>query len=64
MNTERPLIRPFNNLDDLEKIVSGIPVKRLGTPDEIGSICCWIASEDGAYATGADFSLNGGIHTG
>jgi len=50
--------------DVLEKIVSGIPVKRLGTPDEIASICCWIASEDGGYATGADFSLNGGIHTG
>ena len=44
--------------------MSGIPVKRLGTPDEIASICCWIASDDGGYATGADFSLNGGIHTG
>ena len=50
--------------DVLEKIVSGIPVKRLGTPEEIASICCWIASDDGGYATGADFSLNGGIHTG
>ena len=50
--------------DVLEKIVAGIPVKRLGTPEEIASICCWIASEDGGYATGADFSLNGGIHTG
>jgi hypothetical protein len=27
MNTERPLIRPFKNLDDLEKIVSGINLK-------------------------------------
>jgi len=25
----------------LEKIVATIPVKRLGTPDEIGSICAW-----------------------
>ena len=50
--------------DVLEKIVSGIPVKRLGTPEEIASICCWIASDDGGYATGADFSLNGGLHTG
>uniref|UniRef100_B1XUT8 Short-chain dehydrogenase/reductase SDR n=1 Tax=Polynucleobacter necessarius subsp. necessarius (strain STIR1) TaxID=452638 RepID=B1XUT8_POLNS len=50
--------------DVLEKIVSGILVKRLGTPDEIASICCWIASDDGGYATGADFSLNGGIHIG
>ena len=27
MSTERPLIRPFKNLDDLEKIVSGINLK-------------------------------------
>jgi acetoacetyl-CoA reductase len=53
-------IRP----DVLEKIVSGIPVKRLGTPDEIGSIVTWIASEEGGFATGADFSLNGGLHMG
>jgi acetoacetyl-CoA reductase len=46
----------------LEKIVNTIPVKRLGTPDEIGSIVRWIASEQGSFATGADFSLNGGLH--
>ena len=27
----------------LEKIVDGIPVKRLGTPDEIGAIVTWLA---------------------
>lgn len=48
----------------LEKIVSTIPVKRLGTPEEIGSIIAWIASEDAGFATGADFSLNGGLHMG
>jgi hypothetical protein len=31
MNTERPLIRPFKNLDDLEKIVSGINLKVVST---------------------------------
>ena len=51
-------IRP----DVLEKIVSGVPVKRLGTPEEIASIISWIASDEGGYATGADFSLNGGLH--
>lgn len=53
-------IRP----DVLEKIVSTIPVKRLGTPEEIGSIVAWIASADAGFATGADFSLNGGLHMG
>src|SRR6202051_239673 len=50
--------------DVLEKIVSGIPVKRLGEPEEIASIIAWIASNEGGYSTGADFSLNGGLHMG
>jgi acetoacetyl-CoA reductase len=48
----------------LEKIVGTIPVKRLGTPEEIASIVAWIASEESGFATGADFSLNGGLHMG
>ena len=50
--------------DVLDKIVAGIPVKRLGQPEEIAAIVSWIASEEGGYATGADFSLNGGLHMG
>jgi acetoacetyl-CoA reductase len=48
----------------LEKIVAGIPVKRLGTPEEIASIVAWLVSDESAFATGADFSLNGGLHMG
>jgi acetoacetyl-CoA reductase len=48
----------------LEKIVGTIPVKRLGAPEEIASIVGWIASEESGFATGADFSLNGGLHMG
>ncbi|MEY5028107.1 MAG: Acetoacetyl-CoA reductase [Pseudomonadota bacterium] len=53
-------IRP----DVLEKIVAGVPVKRLGEPAEIASMVAWLASEDGGYATGADFAVNGGLHMG
>jgi len=48
--------------DVLEKIVATIPVKRLGEPGEIASIVAWLASDEGSYATGADFSVNGGLH--
>jgi len=48
----------------LDKIVATIPVKRLGEPGEIGSIVAWLASEDSGFSTGADFSLNGGLHMG
>src|SRR5918911_2828451 len=48
----------------LEKIVATIPVKRLGTPEEIGSVVAWLACEDSGFTTGADFSCNGGLHMG
>lgn len=53
-------IRP----DVLDKIVASIPVRRLGEPDEIGCIVAWLASDEAGFATGADFSLNGGLHMG
>jgi acetoacetyl-CoA reductase len=48
----------------LAGIVNSIPVKRLGEPEEIASIVAWLASDESAFATGADFSVNGGLHMG
>ena len=48
----------------LEKIIATIPVKRLGTPEEIGSIVAWLAGEDSGFTTGAELSCNGGLHMG
>jgi acetoacetyl-CoA reductase len=48
--------------DRLEKIVGTIPMRRLGQPEEIASLIAWLASDESAYATGADFSMNGGLH--
>jgi acetoacetyl-CoA reductase len=50
--------------DVLDKIVAGIPVKRLGTPADIASIVSWVASDESGFATGAEFSVNGGLHMG
>ena len=46
----------------LDKIIATIPVKRLGEPSEIASIIAWLATDEGGYSTGADFSVNGGLH--
>ena len=53
-------IRP----DMLEKIVATIPVRRLGMPEEIASMISWLASDESGFSTGADFSVNGGLHMG
>jgi len=37
-------------------------LNRLGQPLEVASLIAWIVSEEGGYATGADFSLNGGMY--
>jgi len=50
--------------DVLDKIVATVPVKRLGEPSEIASIIAWLAGEESGYTTGADFSVNGGLHMG
>lgn len=51
-------IRP----DILEGMISTIPVGRLGKPEEIASLISWLASDDAAFSTGADFAINGGMN--
>ena len=46
----------------LDAIVKSIPMRRLGQAAEIASIVSWLASDEAAFATGADFSLNGGLY--
>lgn len=52
------VIRP----DILEGMISTIPVGRLGLPKEIASIIAWLASDEAAFSTGADFTINGGMN--
>ncbi|KVT41269.1 beta-ketoacyl-ACP reductase [Burkholderia ubonensis] len=44
------------------KILPQIPLGRLGQPDEIATLVAFLCSDEGAFATGADFSVNGGMH--
>ena len=50
--------------DVLDKIIATIPIRRLGTPEEIASIVAWLASDESGFTTGAEFSCNGGLHMG
>ena len=44
-----------------EKLLSQIPLKRFGTAEEVGRAVVYIVSSDGAYITGAELSINGGL---
>ena len=44
------------------QIIAHIPVGRLGKPEEIAALIAFIASEEGAFMTGSNVSMNGGQH--
>src|SRR5699024_7625403 len=48
--------------ETLRRIVSGIPVGRLGEPAEIAALVTFIASDAAAFMTGSKVSINGGQH--
>jgi NAD(P)-dependent dehydrogenase (short-subunit alcohol dehydrogenase family) len=45
-----------------EKIVGQIPLRRLGTPDEVAKIIYVLCTETGSYVNGAEIHINGGQH--
>ena len=46
----------------LDHIVSGIPAKKMGTPEDIAQLIAYIASDKGNYITGANIPVNGGLY--
>ena len=44
------------------KILPQIPVNRLGKPDEVAGLIIYLCSEEAAFVTGANISINGGQH--
>lgn len=48
--------------DIREQLISEVPIKRLGMPEEIANMVVYLASEKASYITGANHNINGGIH--
>ena len=46
----------------LQGIIDGVPMKRLGKPEEIGAACVYLASENASFMTGATLNINGGLY--
>ena len=64
--TETPLLDAFLGEGEkgqkiYEALKAAIPLRRLGRPDDIPGIVCFLASDDAAYITGQVISVSGGL---
>ena len=51
----------LNDPAKLGALLENIPLKRLGTPDDVASMAVFLGSEESNYATGTTFFLDGGL---
>jgi acetoacetyl-CoA reductase len=45
----------------LDTVVEKIPMRRLGTPDEVARVVRFLLEDESAYITGAVYTVNGGL---
>jgi len=52
-----------DNLDEtsIDNLMKAIPLQRLGKPQEIANLVCFLASEEAAYITGQTLNVDGGM---
>jgi NAD(P)-dependent dehydrogenase (short-subunit alcohol dehydrogenase family) len=55
-----PMQRAENSDEMLAEVNAGIPLGRHASPDEIAALFAFLASDEGAYFTGATISIDGG----
>jgi NAD(P)-dependent dehydrogenase (short-subunit alcohol dehydrogenase family) len=49
------------NSPGYRRTIEGCPAKRAGTPDEVGNVAALLMGPDGAFITGSDFLMDGGV---
>jgi NAD(P)-dependent dehydrogenase (short-subunit alcohol dehydrogenase family) len=62
--TETPLVTAISgSATDRAGILSRIPLGRAGRPEDVEGIMVYLASDESTYATGAMFTVDGGMTT-
>lgn len=55
---------PILGETDREMLIGATPMGRLGRPEEIASVICFLASDEAGFVTGAEFVADGGYTAG
>ena len=50
--------------EKMAALVADTPLKRFGTIEEVAQLCVFLASDDSAYMTGSELTLDGGLLSG
>lgn len=59
---DTPLDKPIKRKpQELEALLDEIPLRRMGTPDEVAHMAVYLASDEAAYVTGASLFIDGGM---
>ncbi|MEI9928652.1 MAG: SDR family oxidoreductase [Sphingomonas sp.] len=53
--------RALADADYRANLEKNIPIGRAGRPDEVAGLARWLASDEGAYVTGATIVIDGGL---
>ena len=56
---ETPMLDGLSD-DHVDYMVERIPLGRMGEPDEVAALACWLASEECSFSTGATYDISGG----
>ncbi|MDF2702897.1 MAG: short-chain dehydrogenase/reductase [Rubrobacteraceae bacterium] len=59
---DTPMDAPLKeDANQMQQLISEIPLRRMGRPEEIADLAVYLASDSASYVTGSTFVIDGGM---